>query len=66
MKAYKCECGSDSFLRTYTLYQEEVKVTIDEKIDLVFVEELGNTKSSVDGYTCAKCDKEAEELNEWI
>lgn len=65
---FKCECGSDEFLRTYNVWQEAIKVQISEENGEEFwdVEELGKVKDHLCGFMCAKCSKDAHELNDGL
>ena len=65
---YKCECGNDTFIRTYNVWNEKIKVEIIEKNgeELIDIEELGHVKDHLYGYICEKCNKDAEELNDWL
>ena len=65
---YKCECGSDSFVRIYNVWNEKIKVKITEQNSKEFwdVEEHGKIKDHLYGYICAKCSKDAQELNDGL
>lgn len=68
MKYYKCECGSDEFIRIYNVWNEKFKVRVTEQDgeELWDVEELGKIKDHLYGYVCAKCNKEPQELNDGL
>lgn len=67
-KYYKCECGSDTFIRIYNVWNEKIKVRLIEENgeEFVDVEELGKIKDHLYGYICAKCNKDAQDLNDWL
>lgn len=67
-KYYKCECGSESFIRTYNVYNIEVKVEIgehngEETWDEI---EIGKEKDHLLGYICKDCRQDAQELNDGL
>lgn len=68
MEYYKCKCGSDEFIRIYNVWNEKFKVKVTEQDgeELWDVEELGKTKDHLYGYVCAKCKKDADELNDGL
>ena len=63
IKYYKCECGSETFVRTYNVWNEKIKVKISND-ELWDVEELGKEKDHLLGYICVECRKDAQELND--
>jgi hypothetical protein len=65
---YKCECGSDEFVRTYNVWQEKIKVEVTEQDGEEYwgVEELGKVKDHLVGYMCCKCGEDAQELNDGL
>ena len=68
MEYYKCECGSDEFIRVYNVWTEKIKVqvTIQDGEEIWGVEELGKEKDHLYGYRCANCGIEPEELNDGL
>lgn len=68
MKYYKCECGSEEFVRIYNVWNEKIKVQVTEEDGEEFwdVEENGKEKDHLCGYICAKCRKDADELNDGL
>lgn len=67
-KYYKCECGSDTFMRIYNVWTERFKVEVVDVNgeELWGVEELGKEKDHLHGYVCYKCGQDAQELNEGL
>ena len=65
---FKCECGSDTFVRMYSVYNELIKVVVITENDEEFwdTEELGIEKHHKEGYICAKCRQDAQELNDGL
>jgi DNA-directed RNA polymerase subunit RPC12/RpoP len=65
---YKCECGSDTFIRVYNVWNEIIKVKVTEENGEEFwdVEELGKEKDHLYGYMCAECRKDNAELNDGL
>jgi hypothetical protein len=68
MRYYKCECGSDEFIRIYNVWNEKFKVKVTEQDGEEFwdIEELGKVKDHLHGYICAKCNEEPQELNDGL
>lgn len=69
MEYYKCECGSDEFVRIYNVWNEKIKVQVTkdkEGDELWDVEEHGKIKDHLYGYICRKCGKDADELNDGL
>ena len=65
---YKCECGSDSFIRMYNVWNVDIKVETsqvdggecwDEEI-------IGKEKDHFVGFICKECRKDAQELNDGL
>lgn len=67
-KYYKCECGSETFVRMYNVWNETIKVeiSVQDGEELWDVEELGKEKDHLYGYICADCRKDADELNDGL
>ncbi len=68
-KTYKCECGSESFIRMYNVYNIEVIVKITEQEDgeeLWDEVEIGKEKDHLVGYICKECRQDAQELNDGL
>jgi|LauGreDrversion4_2_1035121.scaffolds.fasta_scaffold97999_2 hypothetical protein len=65
---YKCECGSDTFIRVYNVWNEIIKVKVTEENGEEFwdVEELGKEKDHLYGYMCAECRQDNAELNDGL
>lgn len=65
---YKCECGSEEFVRIYNVWNEKIKVKVTEEDGEEFwdVEEHGKEKDHLFGYICAHCRKDVQELNDGI
>lgn len=65
---YKCECGSDTFVRVFNVWNEKVKVkvTVEEDEEFWDVEELGKEKDHLVGFICAECREDAQELNDGL
>ncbi len=68
MGYYKCECGSDEFIRIYNVWNEKFKVQVTQENGEEFwdVEELGKVKDHLYGYICAKCSQDMDELNDGL
>lgn len=68
MGYYKCECGSEEFIRVYNVWNEKIKVEITDSGDeeLWDVVELGKEKDHLCGFICSKCRKDAQELNDGL
>jgi len=68
MNYYKCECGSDTFVRMYNVWNEKIKVEVSEHNgeELWDVEELGKEKDHLVGYICSECRQKAQELNDGL
>ena len=64
----KCECGSETFIRVYNVWNEKIKVKVTEKDgeELWDVEELGKEKDHLFGYICAECRDDNDELNDGL
>ena len=65
---YKCECGSDTFIRVYNVWNEKIKVEVSEEDGEEFwdVKELGKEKDHLVGYMCAECRQDNDELNDGL
>ena len=65
---YKCECGSDTFIRVYNVWNEKIKVKVTEENgeELWDVEELGKVKDHLHGYICSECGQDNYELNDGL
>ena len=68
MDYYKCECGSDTFVRMYNVWNEKIKVEVSEHNgeECWDVEELGKEKDHLVGYICSECRQSAQELNDGL
>ena len=70
MKYYKCECGSESFIKRYNVWNVEFKVEVTEcntpenesDEDYWDIRDVGVVKDHLDGYYCKECGKLAQEL----
>lgn len=60
---FKCECGSENFIRMYNVFNEKIKVKIN-KDKTWEVEEHGGEKKHLLGFICANCRKNADKLND--
>jgi hypothetical protein len=65
MAYYKCECGSETFVKVYNVWNIKIKVDVNEENGEEFwdVEEYGVCKDHLYGYRCMECGKDAQELN---
>lgn len=65
MNYYRCECGSEKFVKTHNVWNEllMVKIHDDESWE---IEELGVEKTHPIGYICAKCRQDVQELNDGL
>jgi DNA-directed RNA polymerase subunit RPC12/RpoP len=65
---FKCECGSDTFIRLYNVWNEKIKVKVTEENGEEFwdIEELGKEKDHLYGYICAECRQDNDELNDGL
>jgi hypothetical protein len=63
---YKCDCGSSSFIKVYTVWNVEIKVEVSEYNNEECWDEeiIGKEKDHFDGYICKKCRKSMTELND--
>ncbi len=64
-KYFKCDCGSEMFIRVFNVLDEKIKVKVTKEIDEEFwdIEEHGKEKDHWVGYICANCRQDAQELN---
>jgi hypothetical protein len=61
---YKCECGSEDFVRQYNVYNVNTKVAVDGEY---WDEEIGEIeKDHFLGYICKECRQDAMELNDGL
>jgi hypothetical protein len=67
-KYFKCQCGSETFVRIYNVWNETVKVKVTEEDGEEFwdVEELGKEKDHLVGYICSECRQDNDELNDGL
>ena len=65
---YKCECGSEDFIRMYNVWNEKIKVevVVQNGEELWGVEEHGKEKDHPLGFICAECRQDAQELNDGL
>jgi hypothetical protein len=65
---FKCQCGSETFVRTYNVWNETIKVKVIKEDGEEFwdVEELGKEKDHLVGYMCAECRQDNDELNDGL
>lgn len=65
---FRCECGSDTFIRVYNVWNEKIKVevSIQNGEEYWDVEELGKEKDHLYGYICAECRRDNDELNDGL
>lgn len=65
-KYYVCECGSNSFIKIYNVWNFEIKVEISEVDGEELWDEkiIKKSKDHLYGYICKNCNKDAQELND--
>lgn len=67
-KYYKCECGSETFVRVFNVWNQKVKViiTLEDEEEYWDFEELGKEKDHLYGYICEQCRKDAPDLSDVV